>query len=93
MHNMEATDGTIYPEARIAQLDVGALTFETMAYTLGNSPPVLQFCHQIIMRKCMTGYEQGWGKIIFQGTLKELLDIVEKATEPLEGEIKFPSVV
>lgn len=87
MKTMEPTEGTIHTDQRITQVDIGALEVTTMAYstfstsilshfsTLSQS---IAFCHEITVRAWYPG-ASGWGTIIFEGSLEDLIKLIKKA--------------
>lgn len=80
MKNMETTEETIYPSMRIAQLDVGELAVDTMAYSSIYPAEHICFSHEITIRG-ESKDSVGWGNVIFRGTLKELIDLVKTKVE------------
>lgn len=75
MKDMEHNEGTIYPAARIAQSGVGELEIECMAFQTTYPIDHTKFCHEISIRDA-SQEQVGWGKEIWKGTLKELIDLV-----------------
>jgi hypothetical protein len=73
---MKPTEKTICPVFSISQFDVGQLEVSSMAYSSYNQ---VCFSHEIMVRQADGG--KGWGKVIFEGTLAELIKVVEKGTE------------
>lgn len=76
MSEMKVTDGTIYPAMRVAQIDVGELEIGGMAYVTSYPAEHINFCYEIAIRDASED-KTGWGKTIFQGSLKELIDLVK----------------
>ena len=72
-------DDTRYAQSSIAQLGIGKLEIETMAYRIWNKE--LAYISKIEIRSLKAGDMAGWGKRIFDGTLGELIDLVIKATK------------
>lgn len=79
MKDMELTEGAIYPEMSIAQHNVGKLEIESMAFS-SSCADHIRFCYEITLRDSSQD-KVGWGKVIFQGTLKELIDLVKTKVE------------
>ena len=80
MRDMETTEGAIYPGMRIAQIDVGELEIESMAFPTTYPVDHIRFCHEIVIRDA-SKEKVGWGDAIFRGTLKELVDLVRTKVE------------
>ena len=78
MEDMKLTDGTIYPQMRIAQTGVGELEVDTMVF-IGSFPEAhTRFAHSIEIRDASQN-NVGWGKKIFEGSLAELIALVREA--------------
>jgi len=77
---IKPTDGYVYPSMRIAQLDVGSLDIETMAFSTTHPTPQVQFAYKIAIQDAAKD-PVGWGSVIFEGSLKELIDLINKAKE------------
>jgi len=79
MKTMEPTEGTIHTNQRITQVDIGALEVTTMAYsTFSTLSQSIAFCHEITVRAWYPG-ASGWGTIIFEGSLEDLIKLIKKA--------------
>ena len=82
MQEMKKGDSTIYPQMSIAQLNVGKLEIGTMAYSVDDTDQPVRFCHWIDIRDAgqLTENADGWGKLIFSGSLEELIALVREAS-------------
>ena len=78
MEDMKLTDGTIYPQMRIAQMGVGELEVNAMAFIGGFPNTHVRFAHSIEIRDASQD-NVGWGKKIFEGSLAELISLVKEA--------------
>lgn len=75
MIDMELNEGTIYPTMRIAQSSIGELEIAAMVFSSALPPNHIRFCHKISIRNASKN-PAGWGDVIFEGTLKDLIDLV-----------------
>jgi hypothetical protein len=87
MKDMKPEEGTIYPEMRIAQTDVGNLEVETMAFSSEYPTHHIRFAYEITIQDGSKN-PRGWGDVIFRGTLKELITLVNKANETSNAEVR-----
>jgi len=76
MKTMEPAEGTIHTDQRITQVDIGALEVTTMTYS--TSSQSIAFCHGITVRAWYPG-ASGWGTVIFEGSLEDLINLIKKA--------------
>lgn len=79
MHRV-INEPTLYNESSIKQMGIGKLGFEQMTY---QSDGVTTH-YYIIEISDGKQEEKGWGKVIFNGTLEELIALVNKANSEVE---------
>ena len=74
---MSPGEEPVFPQSSISQMGVGKLEIETMAYPSYENREIC-FSHEITLRDDSKGLS-GWGETIFEGTLKELIDLIKEA--------------
>jgi len=77
----KADEGTEQTESSISQIGVGRLDIKTVTFESGGQT---RFSREITIRK--DEGKAGWGKIIFLGSLQELLDLTEQGLIQAEKE-------
>jgi len=85
MITMTPSDETIYPESSIAQNKVGKLEVETMAHSTDDK--IVEFTH--LIRLFAEDGGKTWGKLIFAGSLKDLIRVVLNGTETEEERMEW----
>jgi hypothetical protein len=84
---MEPGDPTSFIDTSFSQLDVGRLEIRTHAFSIGEN---IYYAYEIRILDA-SGDEKGWGKEIFSGSLKELINIVKEAQNARTGTVKVNS--
>ena len=74
---MSPGEEPVFPQASISQMGVGKLEIKTMAYSSYENKEIC-FSHEITLQDDSKGLG-GWGEVIFEGTLKELICLVKEA--------------
>ena len=92
MEDMKPDEGAIYPAMRISQLGVGLLGIETMAYGSGYPTSHIRFSYEISIRDASKN-PSGWGDAIFQGSLKELIDLITRKEATNDTQDIYPAVL
>lgn len=81
MERMKADDDSMHADMAWKEMGVGAIEINAMAYNSGLVPDEdkVLFCRQIVIHDDSDYHPgRGWGKIIFEGTLKDLIDKLNK---------------
>ncbi len=85
MDSMKRGEGTVYTESRMSQIGIGQLVIETMAYVSELDGTVANKEIRVSSLK-VANAGNGWGKDIFEGTLEQLIDLIQWANDKKQSE-------